>query len=378
VGGLIAMAAAVGISRFVYTPILPVMVEALSLSRSQAGLIASANFLGYLVGALLVAMPSLPGSRRGWMLGGLLVSGVTTGAMGLVSSLPGFLVARFLGGGASAFVLVLASVLVLDRLGAMGRARLSPVHFGGVGAGIAMSALTVSVLLAKGAGWRLLWFAAGAIVLVATVVVGRLVPADNGRRPERVGVGEREGRRGLGRAVCAYCLFGVGYIVTATFLVAIVRASPEARGIEPLVWLVVGIAAVPSVAFWSTVADRFGVRRAFSVACLVEAIGVAASVGWPSAAGALIAAALLGGTFMGLTALGFAQARLIAPDDPRPVFALMTAGFGVGQVVGPSLAGYLSDRTGGFMVPSLLAAGALVVAAVIVLGGRAPAGRVPG
>src|SRR5258708_36883034 len=101
-GGLIAMAIGIGIGRFVYTPILPPMLAGLGLSKAAAGLIASANFAGYLVGALGAMQTSLPGSRRVGLLGALVLSGVTTGAMGLCSTLPGFLVLRFLGGRASA------------------------------------------------------------------------------------------------------------------------------------------------------------------------------------------------------------------------------------------------------------------------------------
>ena len=115
-GGMLALASALGVGRFVYTPILPAMVEGLELSKAQAGLIASANFVGYLIGALLAAAPRLPGSRRAWLLGSLALGAATTGAMGLVSSLPAFLVLRGIGGAASAFVLVFASALVLDRL----------------------------------------------------------------------------------------------------------------------------------------------------------------------------------------------------------------------------------------------------------------------
>src|SRR5579863_9573382 len=93
-GGLIAIAAAIGVGRFVYTPILPPMIEALGLSKSQAGLIASANFLGYLLGALGAAMPTLPGSRRAWLLGALAASTLTTAAMGLGQGLAAFLVLR--------------------------------------------------------------------------------------------------------------------------------------------------------------------------------------------------------------------------------------------------------------------------------------------
>src|SRR5258707_13625560 len=101
-GGLIALAAALGIGRFVYTPILPPMVEALHLSKSEAGLIASANFVGYLAGALL-ATTRLPGSRRAWLVGALSVNALGLAAMGLTSSLTFFLLLRLIAGVASAF-----------------------------------------------------------------------------------------------------------------------------------------------------------------------------------------------------------------------------------------------------------------------------------
>src|SRR5947209_5037532 len=116
IGGLLAMASAIGIGRFLYTPILPAMAEALGLTKGQAGLIAAANYAGYLVGALAAASPRLPGHIRSWLVWSLALSAVTTGAMGAGDSFALFLVLRFIAGAASAFVLVLASVLVLERL----------------------------------------------------------------------------------------------------------------------------------------------------------------------------------------------------------------------------------------------------------------------
>jgi predicted MFS family arabinose efflux permease len=365
IGGLVALAAAIGIGRFVYTPILPVMAEALNLSKSNAGLIASANLLGYLIGALLAATPRLPGSRRTWLLGSLGISALTTGAMSLTSSLAVFMTLRFAGGAASAFVLVLSSALVLEQLAIAGKSRLSSIHFAGVGVGIAVSAVIVSSLLATGADWRTLWSAVGLLALAAVGIVAWLVPA---RHPTPIlpPQSARQPRpRGLASLITAYGLFGFGYVITATFLVAIVRGSHQLRPVEPLIWLVVGLTAAPSVTLWSRAATRFGIPRLFSIACVTEAIGVAASVLWPSTAGALFAAALLGGTFMGLTALGLAGARQLVPQNPRPVLAQMTAAFGLGQIIGPVLAGYLSDLTGGFALPSLLAAAALMTAAAI-------------
>jgi predicted MFS family arabinose efflux permease len=365
-GGFVAMAAAVGIGRFVYTPILPPMVEALGLSRAEAGLIASANFLGYLLGALAAATPWLPGGRRAWLLGSLAASAATTAAMGVAGTLAPFLVLRFAGGAASAFVLVLATAMVLQRLADSGRNALSALHFAGVGSGIAVSAALVAALLRLGFDWRTLWLASGALSLAALAAVALLLPdpaAAGGGEVAAAGSGDRGALR---RLVIAYGLFGFGYVITATFLVAIVRGAPAIRALEPAIWIVFGLAAAPSVVLWTRVATWLGIPRAFAVACVVEAVGVLASVLWPSAAGVIVAAVLVGGTFMGLTALGLIQARVLAAGDPRRALALMTGAFGVGQIVGPAFAGIVADRLGGFAVPSVAAALALLVAAVLV------------
>jgi len=372
-GGIIALAAAIGIGRFVYTPILPPMEEGLGLTKSQAGFIASANFLGYLLGALAASTPRLPGSRRTWLVATLAVSALTTAAMGLTGAMPLFLLLRFVGGVASAFVLVFASALVLDRLIAAGRGDLAGLLFAGVGLGIAISAALVSGLLYAGGDWRDLWLASGGLALAAVVAVFALVP-DRGADGKASGSGKASGnQRALVSLIVAYGLFGFGYVITATFLVAIVRDAPEIRPLEPLIWIVVGLAGAPSVIFWSKVGARIGIPQAFVVACLVEAVGVAASVLWISAAGVILAGILLGGTFMGITALGLIEARRLTSGDPRRILALMTAAFGLGQIVGPSFAGVLFDISGSFLLPSMAAAGALLVAALLV--GWANTGR---
>lgn len=361
-GGCIAMATAMGIGRFIYTPILPFMVEALGLSKSEAGLIASANYAGYLAGALLAALSVLPGSRRTWLLGALIVSAATTAAAGALSSLPAFLAVRFLGGVASAFVLIYASTLVMERLYAAGRPGLSAVHFAGVGVGIAVSSLIVSGLAAFDMTWRAHWILSGAVSLLAAALAAALIPRQDEPTPAT-----REGKDGNGLAalIAAYGLFGFGYIITATFLVAIVRETAEIAPLEPTIWLVVGLSAVPSVALWTWVGARIGTIQAYTLATLTLAAGVAASVLWVSPLGVLVAAALLGGTFIALTALGLAAARLMVSGDPRRVLALMSAAFALGQILGPVFAGYLHDLTGSFLYSSLTATAGLLIAAVL-------------
>lgn len=367
VGGLVSLAAAMGIGRFVYTPILPFMAGDLALTQTQAGLIASANFLGYLLGALSAAASTLPGGRRAWFLAALAASALSTGAMGLVSSLGAFILLRTIGGIASAFVLVLASAIVLDHLSRSRRDGFSALHFSGVGCGIALSAVLVAALSAAGVGWRGQWLASGGLSLLALAAAVLLV-RDEGQgaaRPTTAPMGS-DGRSRLIALIVAYGLFGFGYVITATFINTLVRASDELRSIEPVVWLVVGLAAIPSVGLWSWVGARLGNGRAFALACFVEALGVAMSVLATSGLAVMVAGALLGGTIMGITALGLVHARALSRGDPRRTMALMTAAFGLGQMIGPGFAGIVHDIAGGFTAPSLMAAAALLVAAGLV------------
>ncbi len=357
------MAVAVGIGRFVYTPILPLMVEDLGMTKSAAGLLASANFAGYLLGALVAALPGLPGSRRRWLIAALTVSALTTAGMAVPSSNVAFLVLRFAGGVASAFGLVFSSALVLDRLSAIGRPRLAALHFAGVGTGIAIDAVLAAGL--SGRGWRTLWLAAGIVSMLAVAVVAAAIPDRSGAATAASSAGGA--RAPLASLVVAYGLFGFGYIITATFLVAIVRGSPEVRAIEPMVWLLVGLTAAPSVAVWTMIESRLGIGRAFALACALEAIGVAASGLWIERLGILLAAALLGATFMGITALGLIWGRRLVHGDPRRILGVMTAAFGLGQIVAPTLAGVAFDATGTFVLPSVAAATALLVAAVLAM-----------
>lgn len=370
-GGCLALAAAMGIGRFVYTPILPFMAEGLGLSQAEAGIIASANFLGYLLGALAAAKASLPGGRRRWFLIALAISALTTAGMAASASVPWFLLLRFASGVASAFVLVFSSALVLDRLTAAGRTGLWALHFAGVGLGIAGSAVLVAALAAQGLGWRGLWLASGALAFLALIAVLRLVPAEREPPPAPKRVGKARPNPRLVALILAYGLFGFGYVITATFISTLVRLTPELQWLEPYVWLTVGLAGIPSVAVWGWIARRIGNGRAFAVACLVEGVGVALSVLGSGAAAVLFAAALLGGTIMGITALGLVHARSLSTGDPRRSIALMTAAFGLGQMIGPSFAGFAYGIGQSFTLPTLVASGALLIAFALTMEWRA-------
>ena len=363
--GLLSLAVGIGIGRFAYTPILPYMSAGLDLAKSEAGLIASANYLGYLVGALAAAWRAVPGDARFWLLGALAVSGLSTGAMTFTTSLGAFLVLRFVGGAAGALVMVLASSLVMDRLAAAGRDGWAAVMYAGVGSGIAISSLAVPAAASGDSDWQSPWFFCGALCLALSIPVALLLPRPRAPAQTTQSARTDAGNGGLLRLIVAYGLVGFGYVITATFVADMVRADPVLQPAEHWVWLCVGLTAAPSVALWGWAGRRWGNERAFAIGCLVEAVGVALSVLGGGIWLILLAAGLLGGTFVGLTAIGLIEARHRSGGDPHRNLALMTSAWGLGQMVGPTLAGVLLDSLGSYVVPSLLATAALAVAAAL-------------
>ncbi len=365
IGGLLSLVASMGIARFMFTPILPFMVEDAGLTPGEGGLIASANFLAYMVGALAAASGRLtaflPGDRRSIFLSAIAASAVSTAAMGLFDTVAVFMVIRFISGLSSAYVLVFGSALVMDRINAAGRPGLVALYFSGVGFGMAGSAILVAGLAAAGADWRSFWYAGGVVTAVVLVICAILVePAPEPKIARHAG--STRPSRQLVALYVSYGLFGFGYVVTTTFISTMARMSPALSPYETEIWTALGFAAIPSVALWVATARRIGNARAYALACLVEALGVSLTVISDSGLVVVVGGMMVGGTFIAITAVGLMQARLLTRGDPQASVALMTASFGLGQMVGPTIAGLVHDATGSFTLPSLAAATALAVA----------------
>ncbi len=366
-GGMAALAGAMGIGRFLLTPALPMMAEGTGLSPAAAGLVASANFAGYLAGALALGFVTLPRPRR-LVLAALALSALTTALMAAVSDPLAWALLRALGGAASAAVLVGGSALVMGALGRAGRPGLGAVHFGGVGAGIALSAGLAAPALVADDGWAPLWAMGGAASLALLAVAARLLPREApGPAPGAAPLAPGEP---LSRLAFAYGCVGFGYVVLATFLVAMLREGESGRTAETLAWAAVGLAALPSIALWSWAGRRLGAVTAFRLAMLIEAAGVALGALLGGAVALVVAAIALGGTFMGLTALGLLEAARRAGPASGRALGIMTASFGLGQILGPAFAGWAREATGGYALPGLVAAAVLVAGALVAGPGR--------
>jgi predicted MFS family arabinose efflux permease len=366
-GGILALAAAMGIGRFAYTPILPAMQEVEGLDATQAGLLAAANYGGYLVGAILIAV-AVPGPARSRVLRASAVAvAVTTAMMAVTTGLAAWSVVRFLSGLASAGVLVLASGLVLDDLRRQGRASLSGWLFSGVGLGIVTSGMVVRATGEK-LGWRGDWLALALLATAAIYPCWRWLPlAHPENRPIATFPPAQPKARppALAFLFMAYFLEGIGYIVTGTFLVAIVDRTPGLQGIGADVWIVVGLAVIPSAVLWGTLAGRVGYARALTGAYLLQAVGIVLPI-LGGAGAAFASAVLFGGTFAGITVLTLTLAGSLASGGSARLIGLLTAVFGVGQMIGPVLAGLIASRAQNF-TPALAVASAFVFAGGVLM-----------
>ena len=163
-----------------------------------------------------------------------------------------------------------------------------------------------------------------------------------------------------------YFFEGLGYIVTATFLVAIIALTPGLEHFAPYSWVAVGLAAVPTTIFWPWLGRHVGNQKALLAAYILQATGILVSIGAKSIVAVLFAAVTFGGTFLGIVALVLTEGNLRMPGDGRRAAAFLTTGFGVGQMLGPVFAGILADLQAGFTVPLLAAALCVVIAGLCV------------
>ncbi|MBP0617634.1 YbfB/YjiJ family MFS transporter [Jiella mangrovi] len=379
-GGSLTLAIVMGVGRFLYTPLLPLMQRQYGFGPDVAGLIASANFAGYFAGSMLAALASRGLARRIAFQAGLVASVATTILMGFTSDLTVWLVLRTISGIASAFAMISAAGIVADQLAKVGEEGRLAWVFGGVGAGIAASGLVVHLLvetLASSTLWVLIGGLTAALVPFVLVLL-RERPLPPSRRPA-------DSRRRVARALpfwpllAGYTLQGLGYSVFATFIVALIKSRPGIEALGDWVWIITGLSILPSCLFWSRIAERIGFSMALVIAYVAQIVGVALPVASGAPVAAILGAVLFGGTFIAITLLTMPLGRHGLGGRG---FAVLTAGFGLGQMIGPYVAGLLVAGEADYTLPLAASAGVLtlgLIAVVLAIRGRsdAPKPRMP-
>jgi predicted MFS family arabinose efflux permease len=376
VGGICVLSLAMGVSRFGFTPIIPLMQRDIGISEWDIAVMASANYLGYLIGAWVSREQWIIRHVRAWLGGGLVASIILLTAMPFTLNNSLWTLLRLFSGFLSAILFVIASSITLGQ----GRSDWAGYLYSGVGIGIAFTGVFVPMFDTMG-GWKATWlglaFGGSIFGAIAWYTLSK-VSYSGTREPGRIRM-ENSFVRDYGWYVLltAYGLEGIGYIITATYIVQMLGAVPELRDIANQSWVFIGLAAIPSTYLWAQFAKKTSTRISLMLAYSMQALGILLPVLIPNQVSTLVGGALFGGTFMGITSLTIALAYQMKPEAQIHAIGELTTAFALGQIIGPIAAAYL-QKSFDMLAPSIFAVVILMFAllALMTLGIKRKVGGV--
>ncbi|QXI37175.1 YbfB/YjiJ family MFS transporter [Pseudomonas xantholysinigenes] len=362
----VALMMAMGIGRFALTPQLPRLIAEGQFDLTAGGLIAAANYLGYFLGAVDGMFARQPAQVRLRLHGGLWLCVLLTLASWAADGFWSHLLLRFGTGVASAWVLVMITSLSQQLANAHGRQRLGALVFAGPGVGIALTGLLALAAHVRGLDSAALWLVYGVAALVMLLALLPWLPRALETAPVTVPSGPIEGT-GIGRLGLVYALYGLGYILPATFLAQMANQQFQGQWLADLFWPAFGLAAALGVVVASL--RRPGRSQTWLTATLwLQGLGVLACL-LGGGIGLGLGVLLCGGPFLACMQLVMQRSRELAPHATQRNAGLLTACFALGQLSGPLLAALSSHFSGGLQPALVLAALGLGLAGVLVLAG---------
>ncbi|WP_332776020.1 YbfB/YjiJ family MFS transporter [Polaromonas sp.] len=383
--GMVSLAVAMGIGRFAFTPLLPMMLSDGVIDLPSASWLASANYLGYMLGAIACTLQPWLWARfkqlplwayASLVRAGLVMTAVLTCSMAwqFPSAWPAL---RFAAGVTSAVVFVFTSGWCLSRLARLGVPALGGVIYAGPGAGIVVSGLFASGMVAWGwtsaAGWMIF----GGLAFALTALVWRafwggderLHVASSAPASPAHGEAGEHGRGEMALLTFAYGLAGFGYIITATFLPVIARTALPGSAWLDLFWPIFGLGVIVGALLATRIPVTGDFRYLLAGCYVMQALGIATSLWSPSLAGFALGSLLLGLPFTAITYFAMQEVRRLRPVGAASFMGLLTATYGVGQILGPPLVALLLRRMRspgeGFALSLEMAAAALLAGAVV-------------
>ncbi|WP_417339045.1 YbfB/YjiJ family MFS transporter [Halomonas kashgarensis] len=369
--GLFSQILCIGVARFAYTPLLPVMQQQTWLGDAEGGWLAALNYSGYMLGALVAA------SIRGIQLKdtlfriGLVLAVLSTAGMALSEHFWVWAGLRFVAGLSSSGSMLLASGLILHWLISHQQRGELGIHFAGVGVGIVVAALAVEAMLGLALDWRAQWWGftllAVALLLPAWCWLPRPAPVSSKATQYTLPQDTPPSATFMRLMMAAYFCAGYGFVISATFIVTIVEREPLLAGAGNWAFALVGLAAAPAVMLWDLVARRIGYLGALILAMAIQVVGILLPALTASLAGVLLSAVLYGGTFLGCVSLVLTMAGRLYPSSPARLMGKMTLGYGSAQILAPALTGMIAERTGHYGLGLWLAAGFVALGTVLLV-----------
>ncbi|HEC2148944.1 TPA: YbfB/YjiJ family MFS transporter [Staphylococcus delphini] len=364
--GMMALFIVIALGRFAYTPILPFMQLDTGLDNKSVGLLATFNYLGYLIGAMLPIFYIM--KNKVFDLKCYLLLNVATMLLfGVTDHFVIWSLLRLLNGISSGAVFVLASNIVLEALHLARREGIAGLLYSAVGLGLFSSSLFI-FLYTDVTHWRETWIWLGSAAFILTlIIIVRLrenptspEPASHeAHGPDKV---IRYSKKFYIPFAIAYFCEGAGYIITGTFLVAIVKTMPTLSEYAALSWMFVGLGAIPATVLWSMIGQRIGICLSVILAFLLQIVAVLMPIFTVNAFAIALSSMIFGATFLGLTTLFMSKSHQITFETKgNNLVAVMTLIYSAGQMIAPYISGILIEHTHSYNDALIFAAAILVV-----------------
>ena len=342
---MLALIIAMSISRFAYTPILPFMQQDTSMNNQNAGLLATFNYLGYLIGAIIPMFITIKSKVFDLKLY-VMINVISVIFMGLSDHFLIWSVLRIIGGITSGTIFVLASNVALEALRMANKQSISGILYSAVGIGIFFSSIFI-FLYTQAQTWKATWIILGVVTLMAGIIILTSMKNNPSISIHTTSSNQNPGKA-LNRAFIipfsiAYFFEGAGYIVTGTFLVALIKTIPAYADYAALSWMFVGLGAMPATLIWSLFAEKFGYKKAIYSALILQIISVGLPIFSHHMLGLIVASMLFGATFLGLTTLFMSKSQelMYHTNQKLNLVSLLTVIYSVGQMIAPMIAGVL-------------------------------------
>ena len=367
--GIFSLLLTLGVARFAYTPLLPLMQQQAGLGVAEAGWLAAINYAGYLSGALLAMLGGDLVFKDRLYRAGLVVAVASTAMMGLSNDFTVWAVSRYLAGLSSAAGMLLGAGLVLNWLIRHGHRSELGIHYSGIGLGVVLCSVAVA-WMDQLLDWRGQWLALtllGGLLAVPALAWLPVPPRTVASQGAQTWHDSPPTPAFLRLFMAAYFCAGIGYVVSTTFIVAIVERLPGLEGQGKWAFLAIGIAAAPASIVWDFVARRIGDLNALITAALLQIAGILLPVAGGGLALTLAGALLFGGTFVGIVSLVLTMAGRYYPGRPAKMMGRMSLAYGSAQIVGPAVTGWLATRFGSYQAGLYLAAGLMLLGTALLL-----------
>lgn len=334
--GIISLVVGVGVARFVFTSLLPPMLDNY-LSVSFAGVLASVNYVGYLAGSIFAVFIKDINTKVKFFRVGMVLCIITTLVLGISTNDIVWMISRVLAGFGAAMALVVGSAIVMSKLNIENKTKAMGIHFSGIGFSILISDLIVRAVFYFNGTWQFSWIVLTIFAFIVSLYSMYILSFDKKLQNSSVkhSIDKKLFSPFVILLIIAYFCEGVGMVVQGTFLPDIINSLDGLEGFGSFTWTLVGLAGIPSCIIWMLLAHRYGSVNIIMLAMFIQVIGILISALTNNVYLNLLSGILYGGTFVGLVALFMNLGGKLAGSNPVLLMGALTTAYGIGQVLAP-------------------------------------------